>query len=70
MVEAPADEARDRIDGAEQVPDTVVLDGVVTQKIADVAADRGVGTVVGRELGEFTKRPTGVRVHAAADIAL
>jgi len=70
MVEAPADEARDRIDGAEQAPDTVVLDGVVTQKIADVAADRGVGTVVGLELGEFTKRPTGVRVHAAADIAL
>ncbi|WP_135821429.1 DNA primase DnaG [Halostella litorea] len=70
LAEAPADEARDAIDGAERVPDAVVVDGVVTQKVADVAADRGVDTVVGRELGEFTKRPTGVRVHAAADVAL
>ena len=70
IAEAPAGEARKAIDGAEGVPEAVVLDGTVTQKLADVAADRGVGTVVGRELGEFTKRPTGVRVHAAADIEL
>ncbi|WP_121820402.1 DNA primase DnaG [Halostella salina] len=70
IAEAPADAARDAVADAENVPETVVLDGVVSQRLADVAADRGVGTVVGRELGDFTKRPTGVRVHAAADIAL
>jgi len=70
IAEAPADAARDAVADAEVAPDAVVVDGVVGQRLADVAADRGVGTIVGRELGDFTKRPTGVRVHAAADIAL
>jgi DNA primase len=70
LSEAPASEAVDAVDDAEPAPTTVVLDGTVTQRLADVAADRGVDRIVGSDLGEFTKRPTSVRVHAAADIAL
>jgi hypothetical protein len=70
LSESPAEEAVDAVDDADPAPTAVVLDGTVTQRLVDVAADRGVDRVVGSDLGEFTKRPTSVRVHAAADIAL
>ncbi|WP_323190602.1 DNA primase DnaG [Halostella sp. PRR32] len=70
LSEAPADEAVDAVDDADPVPTAVIRDGEVTQRLADVAADRGVDRVVGSDRGEFTKRPTSVRVHAAPDIEL
>ena len=60
-----AGEAFDLIEDGESVPAAVVLDGVLDQRTLDVAAQRGVEQVVARELGEFTKRPTGVRLRAA-----
>ncbi|WP_049901729.1 DNA primase DnaG [Natrinema sp. J7-1] len=53
----------------ETVPTTVVLDGILSQRLLDLAADRGVERIVARSLGQFTKRPTGVRIHAIDDIA-
>ncbi|PSQ60429.1 DNA primase [Halobacteriales archaeon SW_7_71_33] len=58
-------EAFDLIEDGESVPAAVVIDGVLDQRTLDVAAQRGVEQVVARELGEFTKRPTGVRLRAA-----
>ncbi len=69
VAEADAGEAYDRLNGLEEVPETVIVDGVVDQKIADLAADRGVARIVGRSLGEFTKRPTGVRLHPITEVA-
>jgi len=48
---------------------TVIVDGIVTQQALDVAAERGVERVIGRSLGQFTKRPVGVRALAIDDIA-
>ncbi|MFC4988783.1 DNA primase DnaG [Saliphagus infecundisoli] len=69
IAETDAGEAYDRLASLETVPETVVVDGVVDQKLADLAADRGVARIVGRSLGEFTKRPTAVRLHSIADVA-
>lgn len=46
-------------------PHAVVLDGELSQKVLDVAAQRGVDHVVAASLGEFVKRPTSVRVRTA-----
>ena len=62
---APAEEAFETIADAPARPWAVVLDGEVDQRLLDVAAQRGVEQVVARELGEFTKRPTSVRVRTA-----
>jgi hypothetical protein len=43
----------------------VVVDGEVTQRILDVASQRGVEHLVGRSTGEFVKKPVGVRVRTA-----
>ncbi|WP_424013417.1 DNA primase DnaG [Halorubrum xinjiangense] len=66
--EVDAADAFDAVEGAEPAPHAVVVDGTVDQRLLDVAAQRGVGDLVGRDLGEFVKRPAGTRVLAADDV--
>ena len=66
--EVDAAEAFDAVEDAEPAPHAVVVDGTVDQRLLDVAAQRGVGDLVGRDLGEFVKRPVGTRVLAADDV--
>jgi DNA primase len=68
LADVPAEEAFGAVESAETVPHTVVLDGPVTQRLLDIAAQRGVGQVVGAETGEFVKQPATVRVHTAAEL--
>jgi len=68
LAEVAASDAFDAVKDAEVTPTTVVLDDVLSQRVLDVAAQRGVDRVIARELGEFTKRPTGVRVLTAAQL--
>ncbi len=67
--ESDAGAAYESLDGVEPVPTTLVLDGVLDQRLVDLAADRGVDRIVASALGEFTKRPTSVAVHAIDDVA-
>ena len=66
--EVDAANAFDAVEGAETAPHAVVVDGTVDQRLLDVSAQRGVGDLVGRDLGEFVKRPVGTRVLAADDV--
>ncbi|GAA0714574.1 DNA primase [Halorubrum trapanicum] len=66
--EVDAADAFDAVESAETAPEAVVVDGTVDQRLLDVAAQRGVGDLVGRDLGEFVKRPVGTRVLTAADL--
>ena len=68
LAESPANEAFDAIEGAATVPAHAVLDGELTQRVLDVAAQRGVEGIVVRSEGEFVKKPTGVRVRTAAQL--
>ncbi len=61
--------AFDAVVDAESVPHAVVVDGEVTQRLLDVAAQRGVEHLVGRSTGEFTKQPASVRVLVADELA-
>jgi DNA primase len=67
--EAPASEAYGVLEAAETPPATIVLDEILEQRLVDLAADRGVERVVAHSLGQFTKRPTDVRVHSIDEIA-
>ncbi|KDE60520.1 DNA primase [Halostagnicola sp. A56] len=66
---APADDAYETLEGSEAEPTTVVLDAVLEQRLLDLATDRGVERIIARALGEFTKRPTAVRIHAIDEVA-
>jgi DNA primase len=70
LADHPIEDAFDAIEGADPVPTTVVLDGTITQRLLDVASQRGVGQVIARATGEFAKQPADVRVRLAEEFAL
>ena len=65
-----ADDAFDAVASADPVPHAVVVDGTVTQRLLDVAAQRGVAELFGRSTGEFVKQPVATRVRTAADLRI
>ena len=46
----------------------VVFDGIITQRLLDVAAEKNVGLLIGALLGKFTSRPPNVRFATFNDI--
>lgn len=68
LAEVDAAAAFDAIESAETAPHTVVVDGRIDQRLLDVAAQRGVSELLGREVGEFVKRPVGTRVLTVGDL--
>ncbi len=46
----------------------VVFDGIVTQRIVDIASDNGVEYVIGMKSGSIVKQPADVKVFTAEDL--
>ena len=46
----------------------VVFDGIITQRILDIASEIGVRSVVGMKMGTITKQPTGIEVYTKTDL--
>jgi DNA primase len=65
LEETAADEAFAALEGSETVPFAVVLDGPVSQRLLDVAAQRGVDHLVGASTEQYVKKPVSVRVRTA-----
>jgi DNA primase len=68
LAEVPAADAFDAVENAETAPHTIVVDGRIDQRLLDVAAQRGVRELLGRDVGEFVKRPVGTRVLTVGDL--
>ena len=68
LAEVDATDAFDAVEAADAAPHTVVVDGLIDQRLLDVAAQRGVSRLLGREVGEFVKRPVGPRVLTVGDL--
>ena len=66
--EGPAEEAFELLNDAGTATAAVVLDGELTQRVLDVAAQRGVPQVVAASEGEYVKQPTAVRVRTATEL--
>lgn len=47
---------------------TIVFDGIVTQRILDIAAENKISTVVGTKMGNITKQPSSVEVWTKSDL--
>ncbi|MFB6135486.1 MAG: DNA primase DnaG [Halobacteriaceae archaeon] len=68
LAEGDVEDAVELAEGADG-GHALLVDAPVTQRLVDVAAQRGIAHVVGSERGAFTKRPTSVRVRTAAELA-
>ncbi|MGA2460163.1 MAG: DNA primase DnaG [Candidatus Bathyarchaeia archaeon] len=49
--------------------DTIIFDGVVTQRLLDLAEERGVKTVVGDRIAELARRPGAVKIMTLPEVA-
>jgi len=68
VAEGPAEDAFELLRDVDETPTAVVIDGELSQRVLDVAAQRGVGQVVAGSEGEYVKQPTSVRVRTADDL--
>lgn len=68
VAEDDATEAFDLLSETDPVPATVVIDGELSQRLLDLAAQRGVDQIVAEREGDFVKRPTSVRIRTASDL--
>ncbi|WP_406660281.1 DNA primase DnaG [Methanolobus sp. ZRKC3] len=66
--EIPVRDLVNTLKGYENEIKTVVFDGVVTQRILDIAADKGIENLIGAKVGSVTKRPADVKVFTASDL--
>ena len=48
--------------------DSIVFDGIVTQRILDIASEQSISTIVGTKMGNVTKQPTSVEVWTKSDL--
>ncbi len=64
--EVPVRDLADSLKGCTDNIESVVFDGVITQRILDIAAEKGVKHLVGAEMGRITKHPTSVSVTATS----
>ncbi len=69
QAEVPAKDVVEALSkGGEPAPRTLVFDGVVSQRLLDVAHERGIQEVVAVRLGAIGKMPDGIRVYTKADL--
>jgi DNA primase len=48
----------------------VIFDGVITQRLMEIASEKGVEYLVGAKVGNITKKPAELRLFTAADLGV
>ncbi len=67
--EAPIKEMYEALATLSTPTKALVFDGIVSQRLVDVAQEKGIGTVVASRLGPIGKIPEQVRVFTKADLS-
>ncbi|MFX0067863.1 MAG: DNA primase DnaG [Promethearchaeota archaeon] len=49
--------------------DAVVFDGIITQRLIDIAFDKGIKSLIGARVGKIQKKPIKVSIFTFADVA-
>jgi DNA primase len=70
VAEAPVKDMIEAIAALTEPAKAVVFDGIVSQRLVDVAQEKGIGTVVGTRLGPLGKVPEAIRIFTKADLAV
>ncbi len=61
-------ELADTLKKAPREVNTVVFDGVITQRLLDIVAEKKIKTLVGVKFGNVTKHPSNIRVYTKKDL--
>ena len=66
--EVPVKELVNTLKAETEPISTIVFDGIITQRILDIAAEQKIGTIVGTKMGNITKQPSNVDVWTKEDL--
>jgi DNA primase len=47
---------------------SVVFDGVITQRIVDIAAEKGIANLIGAKMGNVVKSPASIHIETSSDL--
>ena len=69
VAEVPVRELVETLKGDGKGARTLVFDGIITQRILDIANEKGIRAVVGTKMGTVTKQPAGIEVATRDDFS-
>ena len=69
VAEVPVRELVETLKGNGRGAKAVVFDGIITQRILDIATEIGLRSVIGTKMGTVTKQPAGIDVLTRDDLA-
>ncbi len=62
MERIPLNELIERIQESKEKADTIVTGGIISQKLVDIAHEKGIKKIVGYKIGNVTKRPVNIKL--------
>ncbi len=62
LTRIPLNEFIDKLKDFKESVDTIVTGGVISQKLVDIAHQKGIKTIVGYKVGNVTKKPVSIRI--------
>lgn len=68
LLKIPVSELAEKLQQVENA-NTIVLDGVITQRLVDIAAQKGVKSIIADRIAEITNRPSQLQLLTLANIA-
>lgn len=68
LTQLPVSELTEKLTSIENV-NTIVFDGIVTQRLVDLAAERGVKFLIGSRISEVVRRPAHLRLLTFDEVA-
>jgi DNA primase len=66
--ETPVRNLAENLKNTEGSVKTLVFDGIITQRLIDIAAEKGVTTIVGSKLGNVSKQVTSIEILTKNDL--
>jgi len=56
------------LEGIKEKVSVAIFDGVITQRLVDIASEKGVGYLIGAKIGNIDKKPVGIKLLTAEDL--
>jgi hypothetical protein len=68
IAKLPVSELANKLSDYQNV-DSIIFDGVVTQRLLDLAEERGVKMIVGDRIAELARRPASIKIMTIPEVA-
>ncbi len=68
LAQLPVSELTEKLPGIEKAS-TIVFDGIITQRLVDLSADKEVKYIIGERISDIVKRPAKLRLLKFEDVA-